>query len=216
MLMSSIETLRLHTVNSRWLNRAYPLRAIPYARVVAVETASDILTATEHSPGDPQSQWEQDDVKVHDIEVDGDFSVRFLSFFIIYYQKSRPDWERYQNCHRFAFWMQGATAMNTDLAPLADRVIQNGTTVSLPGLELGRFATIASPTQVARQDFVGHHSVVGLGVDDERCLQVMEYEGYLGIEPIDSALRGCQVANDLSDAVLYSPSPADQLLVEAL
>lgn len=196
--------LRLYTVESRWLNDAHHLRAIPYERVVAAETKDDFLWATILPRRDTRAAYDMRSAAIRDFEVSEVLAARFMSFFSTFYTGLAQPGHSF-NCHRFAHWMQGLrSGIYYDGFRGANRHIYEGQDVTGVQLSLGQHAVIGSVSPEYEHRSIAQHSVIGIGDEENTCMQVMESDGYIGIETAQTVVQACEVTYDMPDARMYS------------
>lgn len=195
--MAEIVPIKLYITESSYVGIDNRPTTTPYKRVVGMSVGD----------GMPQEMWTParnrntlevytpSDVDMLEIEATERFASRLSSFFSKYFvegpkQPPQPEIpgvayefnpERYlTNCHRFGYWMRGSAVAQLDALPDApDFIVQDGIK-SKPNFQLGQHAVLGSGAAV--------HSVVGLGLDTEDCIQVLGTGSNLGIDTYENTL----------------------------
>ncbi len=201
--MANLESAALYTVPSTWVSPYTNPLSTPYRRVVGIEHAGG-MPAASWSRIDPTrdvSAYKRRDAEREGIEMPTLALRRLVGFFNRYFVEDprvKPVYDKKTghqvdvstegiNCHRFGYWMRGSIVADRHEVPEApDHIVAEGVVVerSLPSGKHGVYGS--------RSDYFlsgsALHSVVGLGEEQEECLQVLASGGFLGVDSYEHVL----------------------------
>ena len=189
------ETLTLQTVSTNEVIPSTRKTKEPYKRVVGIYgMGEELWSRTDIKYREPLTPYAQADASPEEIEFPDYMGERLLAFFERYFvkdamivQKARMSLltgQHYEvdeyNCHRFAYWMKGVPAAQSfDVPEAPDHIVTDG--MEVPGsLDMGRHGAFGSRNY--RRAGAALHSVIGLGVDRNDCLQVTGIGGLMGVD----------------------------------
>jgi len=170
----------------------------PYSRVVGLsigEGMSEELWTPQGANHD-QLEYDKSDTDAISIGVKQDIAYRLGSFFNRFHVEGpnhfanpdentvapddTSDYSR-ANCHRFGYWMKGAiVAEGKEIPAEPSHMTREGFWVK-PPLPQGKHAALGRNSSAP-------HSVVGLGKDSDKCVQVMSTGGPMGIDTYENVL----------------------------
>ena len=185
----------MHTIPSTWVNKDRDDLDLPYRRIVGISPLKDgqdnIWVDCDLSR--LETYFDKQAVSSELIELDEILSDRLVGFFRRYFvepQRTRPfilngtvhsiDTETY-NCHLFGYWMSGMNITSSFYLPDEPENISNYGRLLDGNAKLGQHAVLS---------FYGDsiHSVVGLGEDNDSCLQVIATNGHIGIDTYENVV----------------------------
>lgn len=186
-MMTSPElVLPVFTVKSDWICRYGALDVEPYDRVVGigVPDSDEPLWTVDVVPEDFESKFDPKDTEREELKLPHDMALNLISFFKKHLRDNDGERDLFYNCHRFAYNLGGSEPQSGLAGTIsASEVIKFGEKTD-PPLDIGRHAVYGAfhgEGSSARGLPQPLHSVVGLGQEEERCLQVGDMEGHLGL-----------------------------------
>lgn len=179
--------LRLLACESTWVRTGYPPTPTPFERVVGIESKKGTIWADNTYSQDPSREYASQHVRDVTINLPLDTAERLVDFFHLEYGPDKGQ-QRLFNCHRFAAHIAGLQSKPWPMPysePTFDQFIKPADLSS--GIDAGRIAIIGCRDGRERPGPI--HSVIGLGADDDRCIQVMSGEpGHLAIATYSNML----------------------------
>lgn len=186
MMPSPELVLPIFTVKSDWIRRDEALDVEPYDRVVGVDVpdSDKTLWTVDVVPEDFESKFDPKDTEREELKLPQNMALNLLAFFKKHLTDSDGERDLFYNCHRFAYNLGGSEPQSGLVGTIsAGEVIKFGEKTD-PPLSIGQHAVYGafhgeeSSSNGLAQPL---HSVVGLGQEEERCLQVCDIEGHLGL-----------------------------------
>lgn len=177
--------LPVFTVKSSWIRRNGTPEQTPYDRIVGIEVPSsdEVLWTPDKIDHDFNSGFNPDETEREELELTDDLANRLIGFFTKYLTDKNGERSTDYSCHRFAFNIRGGEPPCSDEGLFsAASIIEHGEIAKTP-LGLGTHAVYgaAASPESGRLMAKPLHSVIGLGEASERCLQVSDYQGHLGL-----------------------------------
>jgi len=185
-----IDTITARTVPSTYVSAFAKPTEIPYRRVVGLMIPGFGELWSRVDPTIPESAYSPDEATSEDMALPHDAGQKLGRFFFRFFVEpprvrgvgSDPEDMRteYTNCHRFGYWMRGVLAAEGfELPDEPNHIVEMG--------RVGRQLRAGVHGVLGlRDDAAGYgtamHSVVGLGEDSDRCMQVLASQGFMGID----------------------------------
>jgi hypothetical protein len=196
-MISDIEQLSLYTVPSVWINDEHGELDTPYKRVVGLRRADqrEISWSKINPNNDINSAYKSLDSIEEVFEMPSTIAQLMGSFYLRYFVELTGRIEtEVVNCHRFGYWMKRLATVGNMLVPNAPDFVTQGPTVN-GSLGIGETGVIGSCGTAL-------HTVVGLGKQRSECIQVVAYDGYMGIDSYQNVLESYDPEN-LQDLDIY-------------
>ena len=205
--------LILHTLNPQVERPASLPAPGPYERIVGVTTDGN-ETIWEPNAGlpAPESPDFPDRTTAHALEVPTFLAVRTGMFFLHRVIGGKDFFASYgflfdYNCHSFASFITDKTPVaNSHFGTrLARRVIGKGLEAA-PPLQMGEHGVLGRVDATQRRKSRALrpvHSIVGLGPEDPRCLQVTSLFGYMALGTYENVLEHFDAGQETSNNRLY-------------
>jgi hypothetical protein len=174
--MKLLNTVTLYTVPSIWVNQWSSKTTKPYDRIVGIEYKFETLWSVEYKNGDPRVSYSRQNTKKVDVQLPPNLQKRLFSFFRRYFTVIPDEQDKY-NCHRFAYWMIGRNDASNFRRPRAPYPSLKNKNLVKSGIKLGDTGVWILNGNKKKSV----HSVLGLGKDYDKYLQVLAYKGYLAL-----------------------------------
>lgn len=192
-MVKNLVPITLHTVESSFVSTFCKHHTdVPYQRVLGVSIGEGMPISywTPSGTGGDRLEYTQSDteeLRYFTTETMADRLGAFFNRFYVEGPKRDPDEatnqlsEYYEtNCHRFAYWMKGVLMAEADDVPMApDHIVGEGI-AARPPFPMGYHAVIGRHAAV--------HSVSGMGMDTEQCMQVLATSGPLGVSTYEAVM----------------------------
>ena len=172
--------VNVYTTPHNFLKAGYPRAPRTFDQIIGIQTDSgERLWSSYISPGDTTSPPKPIDAEEAVLPLNEHQAVKLLQFFKDWFMRDRP--ATFQiNCHWFARWMTDNHTGKVNEAPEMD-LLRDGVTVET--LAIGQAGILGFRMNGIS---VAMHSLVGLGIENSQCLQVMAADGYLATADYDT------------------------------
>ncbi len=183
------DVITAYTVPSTYVSTFSKPTATPYRRVVGLVVPGFGELWSRADPTIPESIYSRDETTPEQIELPVNASPKLGRFYLRFFVEpprvkvgNSPEDQRAEstNCHRFGYWMAGQPAAEGFETPEdPNHVVSMGKITHRLGAGVRGVLGI-------RNDSTGNgvslHSVVGLGENNNECLQVLASNGFMGID----------------------------------
>lgn len=172
--------INVYTTPQDFVKVGFPRASRNFDQIVGIQTDDgERLWSNYVSPGDSTPPPKPIDTEESILPLNEYQAAKLLQFFKDWFLHLRTGAPKI-NCHWFARWMTDAHTDTVDHTPNMD-IIQNG--VPTQTLAIGQAGILGF--RMNNQSAVVH-SLIGLGSENPKCLQVMAMNGYLATADYDT------------------------------